>query len=90
MDQIGIKRCCLLLMWILFPCFPWGVVAWKNIVLNPLHEGTEVGIGLLAQDSLFFLTGKLTSYGVTVVHLNTEHKCILSYSDHIFLIYDKC
>lgn len=83
MDQTGTKRCCLLLMWILFPCFHWGVVPWKDIVLNPLHEGTEVGIELLAQDPLFFLTGKLTSYDVTVVYLNTEHNCILPYSDHI-------
>lgn len=77
MDQTGTRRCCLPLMWIVFPCFPWGVVAWKDIVLSTLHEGTEVGIELLAQDALFFLTGKLTFYDVVVVYVNTEHNCIL-------------
>lgn len=41
--------------------FPLGVVACKDIILSPLREGTEVGIELLAQDLLFFLTGKLIS-----------------------------
>lgn len=91
MDQTGTRRCCLLLMWIVFPWFPWDVMACKDIVLSPLHEGAEVGIELLAQDPLFSPTGKLISYHVAVVYLNTEHNCILSYSGQkiFFLIYDK-
>lgn len=60
------------------------MVTCKDIVLSSLHEGTEVGIELLAQNPLFFLTGKLTSYHTAVVYLNIEHNCILSYSDNFF------
>lgn len=30
----------------LFPCFPQSGAAWKDTVLSPLGEGTEVGIEL--------------------------------------------
>lgn len=53
MDQTGARRCCLLLMWVVFPSFPWGVVPWKDIV-EPFVWGDWSGNWIISPGSSVF------------------------------------